>query len=214
MKRLLTLIIASIMLVGVISITFAGGVQEETFLEELEGKLVEEGFTDEEIADFMEAAEEIDWADAENSNPSVVAKSLVQLKRDNEGLEAREQARIAHSFATELEETEEEEEGDEVSQAAQQAVEELKGQIRQWQEDGEEEELGELVRNTVREQVQEASQEKKQNENQERPSEAPEDSSKGSEGDEADEASEEPEGTGDKGLDKADEKAPQSKSGK
>ena len=201
------------MLVGVISITFAGGVQEETFLEELEGKLVEEGFTDEEIAEFMEAAEEIDWADAENSNPSVVAKSLVQLKRDNEGLEAREQARIAHSFATELEETEEEE-GDEVSQAAQQAVEELKEQIRQWQEDGEEEELGELVRNTVREQVQEAAQEKKQSENQEGPSEDSKDSSKGSEGDEADEASEESEGTGDKGLDKADEKAPQSKSGK
>lgn len=213
MKRLPRIIIASMMIIGAVSLAFAGGVQEETFLEKLEGKLAEEGFSNEEIAEFMEAAEEIDWDNTENANPSVVAKSLVELKRENEGLEAQEQARIAHAFAAELRKMEEEgteegeDNGDEVSQVAQQAVEELKEQIRQWQEEGEEEQLGELVRNTVRERIQEAVQEKKQNKNQEGPSEDPEDS-------EGDTGPEESEGTGPKGLDKAAEKAPQSKSGK
>lgn len=209
MKRFPKIIIAAMMLIGAASLAFAGGVQEETFLEKLEDKLAEEGLTDEEVAEFMEAAEAIDWDEVENSNPSVVAKSLVELKRENDGLEAQEQARIAHAFATELRKMEEEgteegeDEGSEISQVAQQAVEELKEQIRQWQEEGEEEQLGELVRNIVRERVQKAVQEKKQNKNQKGPSE----DSQGSEGDD------DSEGSGVKGLDKAAEKAPQSKSG-
>lgn len=204
MKTLMKIGVIIIVMLSLSAAVFAGGSKEESFLDKLEARLPDHGFTEEEIAEIMDSAEALDWSGAGNSNVGVVARSLAELKEENTGLDGEEQARIAHSFEYELRTMEGEGMSEnEVSQTALRAVEELREQIRAWQSEGKEEQLGELVRNTVRERVKEAVKEKTRTKKQggENSGNSGNDTSEDS-GDNESPASE-----SERGLDKASEKA-------
>ncbi|MDZ7794514.1 MAG: hypothetical protein U5P10_12730 [Spirochaetia bacterium] len=100
LKRVMVIAVAIGLLLG--GFAMAQEAEDEGLpqvVREMLEQLEQEGWTEEQIAEFAEAAGERDWEEAEGAEPEVVAMALQLANQDREQLEGAENADLALELA-------------------------------------------------------------------------------------------------------------------
>jgi hypothetical protein len=161
MKILRIAIVCASVLIILASPSFAGGgreaagkPQEDDFLQKLNTELQENGYSEQEAAEIITAAREMDWSKGDKTDPSVIARSVAATRENGDQLTGQDRAEIARAVAENAEELENEGYSrSEVANATLAGTEKLRAQIKEWHESGRTGELGEMVRSTVRDTI-------------------------------------------------------------
>ncbi|MFP3958840.1 MAG: hypothetical protein ACLFUX_01605 [Spirochaetaceae bacterium] len=157
MRRMIGLVLILVLLPAGLSLVAQTTDEEEEqpqFVEDLAALLEEGSYSGEDVAALVTAAQGLDWEQAGDADPAVVALAMELSAREDNEMEPLEQAQLALELARTAVEMENAGYDDRVvARAALEGAREVTGQIRAWKQEGGGEQLGERIRNTVRDRV-------------------------------------------------------------
>ncbi|MFW6139320.1 MAG: hypothetical protein ACOC7U_09115 [Spirochaetota bacterium] len=154
-KNIISAAVVVVFMLGAVTVTLGQQEENPPFIEELSALLSEKGWSEQEVNNLVEAAQELEgWEDAEEADPEVVALALELGKNEDQQMEPLEQAQLALNLAlTAVEMNQLGYNERAVARAALNGARDTIAEIQTWKSEGKPGSLGELVRENVRSRI-------------------------------------------------------------